>query len=280
MAKAPISLQFYPGDRLRELMPVLTDSEAIGAWCKAWMYLWGAGPSKPETVAQVAGKGWERVGFLFREENGLLSLEWMEEKRVETDAFKARQAANGRKGGRPKSTNSKKENPSLSNGLTQKEPKKSPRKEGEVEGEGGDNSEKEHTRKGPDPDVQGVVDYLLTRLRENDIAQDIAETKQDRRFAAHSIILAMRKRWPDLDALTNAKALIDAALANDFHRRHAMKLRYLLKHLDTIRLDAKARASNPKTQTANERQQHLADSLAKSFARRRAEAEGVGGGSE
>lgn len=135
MAKAPISLQFYPGDRLRELMPVLTDSEAIGAWCKAWMYLWGAGPSKPETVAQVAGKGWERVGFLFREENGLLSLEWMEEKRVETDAFKARQAANGRKGGRPKSTNTKKENPSLSSGLTQKETKKSPRKEGEVEEE-------------------------------------------------------------------------------------------------------------------------------------------------
>lgn len=149
MTKPP-AFQFYPGDRLRELMPILGDSEAVGAWCKAWMYLWGAGPSKPETVAQVAGKGWDRVGFLFREENGLLSLEWMEEKRAETVAFKERQSKNGRKGGRPKRNLDAAQNPSLSSGLTQKKPKQSPRVEGEggvrgeVEGAEGSRQERAH----------------------------------------------------------------------------------------------------------------------------------------
>ena len=141
MGKAP-AFQFYPGDRLRELMPIMNDSEAVGAWCKAWMYLWGAGPTKPEVLAQVAGKGWDRVGFLFREENGLLSLEWMEEKRAETAAFKDRQSKNGRKGGRPKRNVDAAQNPSLSSGITQKKPKQSPR----VEGEGGVEEEVEDER--------------------------------------------------------------------------------------------------------------------------------------
>jgi hypothetical protein len=126
-------------------------------------------------------------------------------------------------------------------------------------------------RKGPDPDVQGLLDYATRRLAETETGV-IAEDTKDRRFAAHTIILTMRKRWPDLDALTNAKALIDAALADDFHRKHAMKLRYLIKNLDTIRLAAKERRLNPKTQSSDDRKQQLADSLAESFAKRRAEA--------
>lgn len=131
------SLQFFPGDRLRELMPIINDSEAVGAWCKAWMYLWGSGPSSPEVVAQVAGKGWDRVGFLFDENDGLLSLPWMEKKRAEAEDFRTRQAENGRKGGRPKAATAKAEKPSLSSGITQTKAKKSPRDgDGKEEGYG------------------------------------------------------------------------------------------------------------------------------------------------
>ena len=146
MSKAP-SIQFYPGDRLREIMPVMGDSEAVGAWCKAWMYLWGAGPSPVNVVAQVAGKGWDKVGFLFRENEGLVSLDWMEEKRSETTAFRERQAANGRKGGRPKSNADKGKNPGLSSGITQTKAKKSPRVEGGGEEEGESKSTKEREAK-------------------------------------------------------------------------------------------------------------------------------------
>lgn len=136
MSKAPPSLQFYPGDRLKELMPIIADSEAVGAWTKLWIYLWDNGPAKSEVLQQVAGKGWDRVGFLLSDFDGLLSMSWIEEKRSETMAFKARQAENGRKGGRPIRKPSKGKNPSLSSGKPKRNPKESPRVEGEGEREG------------------------------------------------------------------------------------------------------------------------------------------------
>jgi hypothetical protein len=123
--KRPPAFQFYPGDRLRELMPILADSEAVGAWCKAMMYLWDAGPSPAEVVASVAGKGWDRVGFLFAQKEGCLYLEWMEEKRAEMDQFRHRQAMNGKKGGRPKAASTKGKNPGLSSGKPTANPNES-----------------------------------------------------------------------------------------------------------------------------------------------------------
>lgn len=112
-------------------MPIYGDNEAIGAWTKAMMYLWKNGPTDRVTLGLVVGLGWDRVGFLFTEKDGLLSLPWMEEYRAERALFLERQRENGRKGGRPKATSSKAENPSLSSGLTQTIPKKSPRVEDE-----------------------------------------------------------------------------------------------------------------------------------------------------
>lgn len=152
------SFQFYTGDRLKELMPFIGDSEAVGAWCKAWMYLWGAGPTEPSVLAQVAGKGWDKVGFLFTEKDGLLSLEWMEKKREETARFKKKQRDNGKKGGRPKARESKGKNPGLSSGLTQNEPKQSPRVlraegEGEVEGITQEKKERASASRLPGPKI-------------------------------------------------------------------------------------------------------------------------------
>lgn len=152
MAKLP-SFQFYPGDRLQELLPILNDNEAVGAWLKAVMYLWSHGPSDAERLGLAVGSGWERVGFLFSGKDGLMMLEWMEEMRAERAAFVARQRSNGRRGGRPKARNVAGKNPSLSSGITQKKPRKSPRvedeDEDEVEGEG-QNSEKKGTREAPE----------------------------------------------------------------------------------------------------------------------------------
>lgn len=132
MSKAP-AFQFYPGDRLQELMPIMHDNEAMGAWIKAVMYLWANGPCEEERLGLAVGLGWVRVGFLFSEKNGLLQLDWMEEMRAEKAAFRDKQRANGKKGGRPKAAPIKAENPGLPFGLTQTKAKKSPRVEDEVE---------------------------------------------------------------------------------------------------------------------------------------------------
>jgi len=148
MSKPP-SFQFYPGDRLQELLPILNDNEAVGAWLKAVMYLWSHGPSDAERLGLAVGSGWERVGFLFSGKDGLMMLEWMEEMRAERAAFVARQRSNGRRGGRPKARNVAGKNPSLSSGITQKKPRKSPRVEDEDEDEvedEGQNLEKKGTR--------------------------------------------------------------------------------------------------------------------------------------
>lgn len=98
MSKAP-AFQFYAGDRAMELMGL--DNEAVGAWTRAMMYLWTAGPAPEERLVQVAGKGWERVRFLFGSFSGGLGLDWMEEVREKQRVFRENAAKNGSKGGRP-----------------------------------------------------------------------------------------------------------------------------------------------------------------------------------
>lgn len=98
MSKAP-AFQFYAGDRAMDIMGL--DNEAVGAWTRAMMYLWTAGPTPEERLVHVAGKGWDRVRFLFGSFSGGLSLDWMEELREKQRVFRESAAKNGAKGGRP-----------------------------------------------------------------------------------------------------------------------------------------------------------------------------------
>lgn len=126
-----------------------------------------------------------------------------------------------------------------------------------------------------DPSVQNVVEFFEAQL-----GGKLDGPQKQNRWHAASLLKRMASEHPDFDPVVSVKALIQAAREDDFHRRNATSFTYLLKHSKAIVEARKARASNPKTQTADERQQQLADSLAKSFARRRAEAAGVGGGTE
>jgi len=98
MGKAP-AFQFYALDRASDIAGL--DNMAVGAWVKAMMYLWTIGPMSKERLHMIAGDGVERVAFLFTENNGLLSLEWMEELREKQRAYRDSQAEHGSKGGRP-----------------------------------------------------------------------------------------------------------------------------------------------------------------------------------
>lgn len=99
MGKAP-AFQFYAGDRAMELMGL--DNEATGAWTRAVMYLWTSGPVPEDRLSMVAGKGWERVRFLFAQFGSGMSLDWMEKMRETQRIFREEAAKNGAKGGRPR----------------------------------------------------------------------------------------------------------------------------------------------------------------------------------
>lgn len=98
MSKAP-AFQFYAGDRAMDIMGL--DNEAVGAWARAMMYLWTAGPTPEDRLVHVAGKGWERVRFLFGSFDAGLGLDWMEDLREKQRVFRESAAKNGAKGGRP-----------------------------------------------------------------------------------------------------------------------------------------------------------------------------------
>ena len=98
MSKAP-AFQFYAGDRAMDIMGL--DNEAVGAWTRAMMYLWTNGPSPADRLQQVAGKGWERVAFLFTDFDGKIGLQWQEDLREKQRVFRERAASFGTQGGRP-----------------------------------------------------------------------------------------------------------------------------------------------------------------------------------
>jgi len=98
MSKAP-AFQFYAGDRAMDIMGL--DNEAVGAWTRAMMYLWTNGPTASDRLQQVAGKGWERVAFLFTDFDGKIGLQWQEDLREKQRVFRERAASFGTQGGRP-----------------------------------------------------------------------------------------------------------------------------------------------------------------------------------
>lgn len=134
-----------------------------------------------------------------------------------------------------------------------------------------DNSEKEHARKGPDPNVQGVIEHLTDRLKSEGIAQSLDGSAQDNRYAAKSLTDKLRKDYPNHDALTSAIALIDAAIADPFHRKNATNVRYLLNNCGKIAAAAKARKAETKNLTADEYGQAIAQAAAERLRARQAD---------
>ncbi len=118
-------------------------------------------------------------------------------------------------------------------------------------------------RKGPDPNVSVVVDHLSAALKVAGIAQSLDGSEQDNRRAAWSLLNKLGKDYPDFDALTSAKTLINAAMADPFHARNSISVRYLLNNCGKIAAAAKERKANPKTQTHGDSEQQLAEALAR-----------------
>jgi uncharacterized protein YdaU (DUF1376 family) len=125
MKTAP-SFQFYPADFVNGTLTM--DAAEVGAYIRLLCYQWNQGscPTEPDDIARITGmphaKLVRRVLPKFTVSGDSMHNERLERTRAEVEAYRARQADNGKKGGRPpKATLPKEEtqkNPPLSSGLT------------------------------------------------------------------------------------------------------------------------------------------------------------------
>jgi uncharacterized protein YdaU (DUF1376 family) len=132
MTKASPSFQFYPTDLAPHVDPL--NMEERGVYLTLMRYLWSSGPMPIDEAEALIGKPWLSCGLILRrkfiESDGTICLEWMEEQREKQATFRRLQAEKGKKGGRPKSsesTSTKAEKPSLNRSLTESKPNESPR---------------------------------------------------------------------------------------------------------------------------------------------------------
>jgi uncharacterized protein YdaU (DUF1376 family) len=130
------AFQFYPKDFLHDSNVVLMNLAERGAYITLLCYCWSEGSiyDEPTKLAKFCGvspsvmrRMWTAIAPCFRpaDEPGRLIHPRLEREREKQAEFKRRQSDNGRKGGRPAKPTESQNNPSLSSGLTQTEPKKS-----------------------------------------------------------------------------------------------------------------------------------------------------------
>lgn len=119
-------LSFFPTDLATDLDPLSMEDRGVYLTFlrHGWSY---GGPMPIDEVEALIGKPWLSTGLLLRrrfaENDGRLSLPWMEEKRHKAAAFSEMQSAKGKLGGRP----AKAKKPRLSRSLTKAKPNESPR---------------------------------------------------------------------------------------------------------------------------------------------------------
>lgn len=125
MGKAP-SFQFYPTDIGPDLDPLTMEER--GMYLTMMRHLWSVRGGMPiDEVEALLQKPWLSVGLILRrrfaENDGRITLEWMEEQREKQDKYRALQSEKGKQGGRP----SRSKKGSLSSGKAKPNQTQSPR---------------------------------------------------------------------------------------------------------------------------------------------------------
>ena len=132
MKTAP-SFQFYPADFVSGTLTM--DAAEVGAYIRLLCYQWNQGscPTEPDDIARITGmphaKLARRVLPKFTINGDSMHNERLERTREEVESYRAKQANNGKKGGRPpKATTTKTEtqnNPPVFRGFVLENPSES-----------------------------------------------------------------------------------------------------------------------------------------------------------
>ena len=118
------------------------------------------------------------------------------------------------------------------------------------------------SHRGPDPEVQGVIDHLRAKLVEHKIAPALDGSEAKNRQSAYNLIRKLRKDYPNFDPLDSARRLINYATADTFHGPKCTKVYYLLENVGKIHAEAQQKKKDPKKQTDEDRKLDLAERLA------------------
>lgn len=125
------------------------------------------------------------------------------------------------------------------------------------------------TPRGPNPSVQAVVEYLEAKVIEKGIAPALDPPEGKNRQYAHLLITKLAKDYPDYDPVDVAKRLVDFALNDPRQAPRCTKVAFLFYNAGSLAAEAKAKKSNPRTQSDGDRKLELAERLA-DFAQRSA----------
>ena len=125
------------------------------------------------------------------------------------------------------------------------------------------------TPRGPNPSVQAVVEYLEAKVIEKGIAPALDPPEGKNRQYAHLLITKLAKDYPEYDPVDVAKRLVDFALNDPRQAPRCTKVAFLFYNAGSLAAEAKAKKSNPRTQSDGDRKLELAERLA-DFAQRSA----------
>lgn len=129
----PPAFQFYPKDFLSDENVRVMSLQERGAYITLLSVCWieGSLPSSQEKLSRLVGvsvsafrKIWPALEVCFRPDGDRLIHPRLQRERDKQTEFLRKQADNGRNGGRPRKLDESQNNPGLSSGLTQIEPRK------------------------------------------------------------------------------------------------------------------------------------------------------------
>ena len=246
MGKAP-AFQYYAKDHIATKASLTMEER--GAWSTLVDHCWENGaPISMEVATRLVGqKQMESLRFLLRIDGDLVTFDWIEETRKKQAERSLVNSTNGGKGGRGNKRGTKRKSERKANAYRNKRETKPFR--AEDANEDTSTQEGKERAKGPNPQVQAVIDHLTEALKAHDIAPSLDGSEKDNRFAAANLVRKLAKDYPDFDPVDSAKRLIDFATTDAFHGRNSTNVGYLFRNVGKIAADAKAQKTNPKTMT-------------------------------
>ena len=107
-----------------------------------------------------------------------------------------------------------------------------------------------------------MVEYLEAKVIENGIAKSLDSPQAKHRQYAHLLLGKVAKDYPNFDPVETVKRLIDYAVTDPKNASRCTKVAHLFYNFGTLVAEAKAKKSNPRTQTDDDRKLALAERLA------------------
>lgn len=276
MAKAP-AFQLFAVDFLSDTLT--WSAQELGVHLRLMMWSWDNGPVPVDMkricrIDPEAAQVWDIVGpkWIANGQGGLTNPR-LEKTRADQAEYRGRQAERGRRSAalraavnEPEGNQPATELPT--EGQPEPQPKANPRKGEPLIEDGGEVEDGEVVEgrrpkgKGPDTRIDRCIEHFTEKA-----GHKPADASKWLRIHVANLLKWVEAKAPSDDAVASLNALIDAALAIDFHRNNATTFRYLYDYRETIYKTFKNGRTTSKSSSATPAE--AARRTAEYFARKR-----------